>query len=138
MASLQSSPKVFFIPGVFNDTMEMLTEAHNYFNHYGDEDQASIDTHLRTLYCSEMTRITLRLSSIMAWIIVQRSVASGKISAEEAATRYGLDFQDICLVDNRMLHGVLPPYVCSLLDRSYDLYGRVLRLDVQIKEATLH
>ena len=71
---------------------------------------------------------------IMAWIMVQRAVFSNKIPAEEAADRYGLDFQDVCMVDNRMLHGVLPSYVCYLLDRSYELYERVYRLDGQIKQ----
>lgn len=130
--------KVLFIPGVFNQTLNMLDEARDYFSQYGEEDQEGIEPHLRALYCSEMTRITLRLSSIMAWIIVQRAVASGKIEAAEAASRYGLDFQDICTVDNRVLHGVMPPYVCSLLDRSLELYERVQRLDDQIKEAVLH
>jgi regulator of CtrA degradation len=81
-----------------------------------------------------MSRITLRLSSVMAWIMIQRAVFSGKLQAQEAANRYGLDFRDICLVDNRVLHGVLPSYVCLLLDRSLELYERVMRLDDNIKE----
>jgi regulator of CtrA degradation len=80
-----------------------------------------------------MSRITLRLSSIMAWLMVQRAVFTGKIMAEDAASQYGLDFKEVCLVDNRMLHGVLPSYVCYLLDRSLELYERVYRLDGQVK-----
>jgi len=128
------SLKVCFMPSVFNEAMDLLEEAHEYFHAYGEEDQALIEPHLRTLYCSEMSRITLRLSAIMAWIIVQRSVVSGKIAPEEAATRYGLDFQDICLVDNRVLRGVMPPHVCTMLDHSLELYERVLRLDHQGKK----
>lgn len=127
------SPNVLFMPGVFNETMQLLTDAHEYFQQFGTDDQQRIDASLKTLYSCEMSRITLRLSSIMAWIMVQRAVFSGKINADEAASRYGLDFQDSCLVDNRMLHGVLPSYVCYLLDRSLELYERVLRLDSQMK-----
>lgn len=128
-----SSPNVLFMPGVFNETMQLLADAHEYFCLFGDDDQKRIDTSLKTLYSCEMSRITLRLSSIMTWIMVQRAVFSGKIVAEEAAERYGLDFQEVCMVDNRMLHGVLPSYVCYLLDRSLELYERVLRLDGQVK-----
>lgn len=127
------APNVLFMPGVFNETMQLLSDAHEYFYRFGDDDQSRIDPNLRTLYSCEMSRITLRLSSIMAWIMAQRAVFTGKIPLEEAAGRYGLDFQDVCRVDNRMLHGVLPSYVCYLLDRSLELYERVLRLDDQTK-----
>lgn len=126
------TPNVIFMSRVFNETMQLLAEAHEYFHMFGKDDQEHIDANLRSLYSCEMSRITLRLSSIMAWIMVQRSVFSGKIPSDEAH-RYSLDFQDICRVDNRVLHGVLPSYVCFLLDRSLELYERVLRLDEQTK-----
>lgn len=128
-----NAPNVLFMPGVFNETMQLLTDAHEYFYLFGEDDQKRISPDLKTLYSCEMSRITLRLSSIMAWIMVQRAVVTGKILAEDAADRYGLDFQDVCMVDNRMLHGVLPSYVCYLLDQTLELYERVLRLDEQIK-----
>ena len=129
-----NAPNVVFMPGIFNETMQLLTDAHEYFYLFGDDDQKRINVELKTLYSCEMSRITLRLSSIMAWIMVQRAVFSKQIPAEEAASRYGLDFKDVCMVDNRMLHGVLPSYVCYLLDRSYELYERVYRLDGQIRQ----
>jgi hypothetical protein len=125
---------VLFMPTVFNEAMQLLNDAHEYFFLFGDDDQSRIDAELRTLYTCEMSRITLRLSSIMSWTMVQRAVFTGKIEADEAAHRYGLDFQHICRVDNRVLHGVLPSYVCYLLDRSLELYERVLRLDEQFKQ----
>lgn len=127
-----NAPNVVFMSGVFDETMTLLAEAHEYFHLHGKDDQEHIESNLRSLYACEMSRITLRLSSIMAWLMVQRAVFNGKIPADEAQ-RYGLDFQDICRVDNRMLHGVLPSYVCFLLDRSFELYERVLRLDGQIR-----
>lgn len=130
----KTAPNVVFMPGIFNETMQLLTDAHEYFFLFGDDDQQRIAPDLKTLYSCEMSRITLRLSSIMAWIMVQRAVFSRKLEADEAANRYGLDFKDVCMVDNRMLHGVLPSYVCYLLDRSLELYERVHRLDGQLKQ----
>ena len=129
----KSAPNVLFMPGVYNETMQLLNDAHEYFHLFGDDDQKRISPDLKSLYSCEMSRITLRLSSIMAWIMVQRAVFTGKILPEDAASRYGLDFKEVCLVDNRMLHGVLPSYVCYLLDRSLELYERVYRLDSQVK-----
>jgi len=129
----KETPHVIFMSGVFDETMQLLAEAHEYFHLFGKDDQERIEENLRSLYACEMSRITLRLSSVMAWLMVQRAVFSGKIPGEEVH-RYGLDFQDICRVDNRVLHGVLPSYVCFLLDRTLELYERVLRLDGQIKK----
>jgi len=125
---------VLFMPGLFNETMQMLADAREYFLLFGEDDQSRLTLDIKTLYSCEMSRITLRLSSIMAWIMVQRAVFSGKIPTEEAVSRYKLDFQDVCLVDNRMLHGILPSYVCYLLDNTLELYERVLRLDTQVKK----
>ena len=125
---------VLFMPGVYNETLQLLHDAHEYFHLFGDDDQNRISPDLKALYNCEMSRITLRLTSIMAWIMVQRAVISGKIDAQEAAESYGLDFKDVCSVDNRMLHGVLPSYVCYLLDRSLELYERVQRLENQSKK----
>lgn len=128
----KAAPNVLFMSGIFDETMQLLAEAHEYFHLFGKDDQEHIEEKLRGLYSCEMSRITLRLSSIMAWLMVQRAVFSGKIPSEEVH-RYSLDFQDICRVDNRVLHGVLPSYVCFLLDRSLELYERVLRLDDQVR-----
>jgi regulator of CtrA degradation len=128
------SPNVLFMPGVFNETLQLLTDAQEYFTLFGEDDQQRIEADLKSLYSREMSRITLRLSSVMAWIMVQRAVFTGKIDADQAAQRYALDFKDACTVDNRMLHGILPSYVCYLLDRSLELYERVMRLDGQFRQ----
>jgi regulator of CtrA degradation len=124
---------VVFMPKVFDETMQLLLEAREYFNSYGEDDQAQISDVGRSIYASEMSRITLRLSAIMAWIMVQRAVHAGRITPDEAAKHYRLDFKDICLVDNTMLHSILPTHVCHLLDATRELYSRVERLDDQFK-----
>lgn len=127
----QVSQNVLFMPSVYNDAMTLLCEAQEYFTSYGTDDQKKLDTSTRTVYACEMSRITLRLSCVMSWILAQRGVVAGQIDTEESA-HYGLEFQNICRVDSRVLHGVLPPYVCYLLDSTYELYERVLRLNSQI------
>jgi regulator of CtrA degradation len=122
------------MPSVFNEAMQLLRDAQEYFTLFGEDDQTRIEGNLRTLYSCEMSRITLRLSSIMAWIMAQRAIIVGKIPSEQAAY-YHLEFQDICRVDNTMLHGVLPSYVCHLLDTSLELYERVVRLDMQVRNS---
>ena len=138
-SSSSNTANVVFMPGIFNETMQLLADAREYFYMFGEEDQEALEENqLRSLYTSEMSRITLRLSSIMAWIIAQRAVVAGKMNAEDAARHHGLDFQDVCLVESNVLHGVMPPYVCLLLDRTHELYERVRRLDTQYRDQLLH
>lgn len=129
----QNSQNVLFMPSVYNDAMTLLCEAQEYFTEFGDDDQRKMDKNIRAIYACEMSRITLRLSCVMSWLLAQRSVVSGQIAVEQSA-HYGLEFQNICRVDNTALHGILPSYVCYLLDSTFELYERVLRLNSQISQ----
>jgi regulator of CtrA degradation len=134
-SNVVESSQIFFMPGLFNETMKLLTEARDYFSTHGEDDQNSVNEYMRAIYASEMSRITLRLSTIMAWTMAQRAVLSGKITAEDAANHHALGYQDVCAVDSSLLHEVLPDHVCHLLDKSHELYSRVLRLDERFRSA---
>jgi len=127
----QASQNVLFMPSVYNDAMTLLYKAQEYFTEFGDDDQIKMEKNIRSLYTCEMSRITLRLSCVMSWLLAQRSVISGDIDSKDSA-HYGLEFQNICRVNNEVLHGILPSYVCYLLDSTLELYERVLRLDSQV------
>ena len=131
----RETPQLFFMSGVLSETMQLLTEARDYFQAYSGTDQQNINEYMRAIYASEMSRITLRLSTIMAWTMAQRAVLVGKLSQEEAAEHHALSYPDVCRVDSKVLHGLLPDYVCTLLDRSYNLYERVARLDERFRMA---
>lgn len=135
ISGTSGSHGVVFIPSVYNDAISLLNDAQEYFSGFGATDQERLEPHLRSIYSCEMARITLRLSSVMSWLLAQRAIADGKINSDDSA-HYNLSFQEICRVDNSVLHGILPSYVCYLLDESFALYERVLRLDVQTQ--TVH
>lgn len=135
IASSIATRKVVFMPSVHNTAMTLLQDAQTYFSEFGDEDQAHLDPHLRAIYNCEMSRITLRLSCVMSWLLARRSAATTSIE-DRRIDNYSLEFKEICMVDNHLLHGILPSYVCYLLDASYELYERVERLDTQSQ--TIH
>lgn len=132
-SNLAEAPQIFFMPSLFNETMRLLTEARDYFSENSAQDQSQVNEYMRSIYASEMSRITLRLSTIMAWTMAQRAVLAGKISQAEAALHHALGYPDVCGVDSSVLHSVLPEYVCHLLDRSHELYERVARLDERFR-----
>jgi regulator of CtrA degradation len=121
--------QLLFLPGVFNETLGLLFDAHQYFQSRGVEEQSVIDDASRAFYANEMTRVTMRLTSVMAWIMVRRAVYAGRIEEEKASEAYRLDGAEICLDHLPEILNALPNYLVYLSERSLQLYERVHRLD---------
>jgi regulator of CtrA degradation len=122
-------PKVVVMPSLLYDkAVDLLRKASDYFNEFGAEDRDTLEPHLQAIYACEMSRITLRLSSVIAWLMEQRSDGYGASKSSN-----DLNFQDICLVDSSLLHGILPDDVCYFLDESFEIYERALRLGMPRK-----
>lgn len=127
--SADNSNQLLFLPGIFNETLALLFDAHHYFQSRGPEEQATLEPSQRPVYAGEMTRVTMRLTSVMAWIMVRRAVHAGRIEAEKATEDYRLDGSDLCLSPAHEEMGYMPYYLNYLSDRSRELYERVWRLD---------
>lgn len=125
----QVNEPVIFMPGVFNETLDLLFESHQYFEFYGEEEQLRLPEHYRIAYTSEMSRITMRLTSIMAWIMVRKAVHAGKLDEETAAEKYRLDGIEVCMDNISSEIDNLPFYIGELAHKSRDLYERIWRLD---------
>lgn len=123
--------QLLFLPGVFNETLSLLFDAHHYFQSRGIEDQATIPAGLRLSYSNEMTRVTMRLTSVMAWLMVRRAVYAGRIEEDKASTAYRLDGAEVCLNHMPDVLEVMPNYLSYLSERSLSLYERIHRLDQQ-------
>jgi regulator of CtrA degradation len=125
----ESDGQLLFLPSVFNETLALLFDAHHYFQARGVKEQAEIRNGDRPLYASEMTRITMRLTSVMAWIMVRRAIHSGRIEEEKASMDYRLEASDICRSHDADVLTKLPNYMIYLSEQSLTLYERVFRLD---------
>jgi len=125
------SQPVLFMPAVFNETLGLLFDTHHYFEQCGEEEQLRLPDNYRSAYTGEMSRITMRLTSIMAWIMVRKAIHTGKLGEDEAAQKYRLDAADICLTPIPKDVINLPFYIGELAERSRSLYERVHRLDEQ-------
>lgn len=123
---------LIFFSTMFDETMKLLLDSHEYFSVYGPHDQAEAAPVEKLLYTAEMSRITLRLSSVMAWLLARRAEFAGQISREEAIAQFRLAFNDICLKEMPEMNQVLPSYMCELMGRSLHLYRRASRLDDMI------
>lgn len=121
--------QLLFLPGVFNETLSLLFDAHHYFQSRGSIDQAVIPPDMQLQYSNEMTRVTMRLTSVMAWLMVRRAVYAGRIEEEKANDNYRLDGAEVCLNHHPEVLAELPHYLCQLSERSLKIYERIHRLD---------
>lgn len=120
---------LLFMPHMYEETMALLVNAHEYFSSSGRIDQQHYGEIERLIYASEMSRITLRLSAVMAWIMARRAQQEGELTSEEVRESYELGHRETCTETYPEIQYMLPEYVVKLIERSKDLYDRASRLE---------
>ena len=128
-----------FFSNLHDETLALLIETRNYIQSLRIQNQSVIDANRpleKADYLDlslETMRLTSRLTQVMAWMLAQRAVSAGEITAEEGASeRFRLSGKSVCLKHDLSNSGHLPEHLCGLLRRSHDLYLRVSRLEAQI------
>ena len=114
----------------YDETMALLIEARDYLaqNHGLAQERGSL-AH-RLVYAHETLRLTTRLPQVMAWVLAQRAIHAGEISADGARGKeHQLAARELCLADDAKAMAMLPPYLQSLSKRAVELYRRIDRLD---------
>lgn len=134
-AAAKNNPNLLFMPKLFHETMDIIFDSYEFFQIQDAMDDGRMSPHMRSLISNEMSRITMRLTSVMAWLMARKAVTSGQISDEQARAEYRIDGVDQCLERNPSLEALLPEYMIDLLDKSHKLYERVWRMDQALYEA---
>ncbi len=119
-----------FINRTFDETLQLLEEALDYSTHCWKEDVRGLPNDKSMQVTGERMRLTARLSEIMAWVMVHKAVASGEMTAEQAQSgEYHLSAHDVCLAGNGDKPDACPERLGGMLDRSRDIYSRVIKMD---------
>lgn len=119
-----------FFRGTYDEAFDLLVEARNYVEYampalrHGPTPPDPVSVTEETL------RLTSRLTQVMAWLLAQRAVQEGEIGADEFSEgRYRLEGQSVCLKRSFDRMDDLPRGLQDLMERSYQLYARIQRLD---------
>ncbi|HUA50954.1 MAG TPA: DUF1465 family protein [Candidatus Sulfotelmatobacter sp.] len=134
-SEIRTESTVYF-DRTYRETMTLLVEARDYMRFREPVDRGALpDDHRLAVNC-EALRLTSRLTHIMAWLLIQKAVHAGEMTAAEAAAAdHRLAGQSVCL-ERTVTGGIaLPPALGRLLERSYQLYTRVERLDALVARA---
>jgi regulator of CtrA degradation len=114
----------------FEEGMGMVEETATYLDGKGRAESKLLPSKAALAYAGESMRLTTRLMQVASWLLVQRAVAEGEMTTDEAAKeKYRLGAREICRGRRAENADLLPPKLLDLLERSMHLYERVERLD---------
>ena len=121
---------------LFRDGMALVEETAAYLDGEGRVQSKSLPRAGSLAYATESMRLTTRLMQMASWLLLQRAVNEGEMSAEQAgneknkvrldtlsSTRGGSGWQD------------LPQELSDLIERSVRLQERIQHLDRMIYES---
>ncbi len=132
-APATDGPRITPLLRTYDEAFGLLVEARNYVVQGQPLEERGLPPQERLRIGLETMRLTTRLTQAMAWLLAQRAVMTGELSAEQAASEdYALGAQALCLADDAA-PPPLPPRLQDLMDRSASLYRRVDRLDRQAR-----
>jgi regulator of CtrA degradation len=111
----------------FQEGMELVEETAAYLDGDGRRESKLLSRPTALLYAGESMKLTTRLMQIASWLLVQRAVREGDLTAEAACeARYRLADR---ATTTEPSHPELPIALVEYLVRTERLYDRVLHLD---------
>lgn len=120
---------------LFRDGMRLVEDTAAYLDGDGRDQSRHLGRVAALAYASESMRLTTRLMQIASWLLLQRAVNEGEMSADEAAAdkrRTRTAWQAVPAPAPEAAQ--LPPDLLSLIDASLDLQARIQRLDSMMCE----
>jgi regulator of CtrA degradation len=125
-----------FFKRTFDETVSLLVETRNYIEYADPADAGGLTTAAKLRIHAETMRITARLAQAMAWLLAQKAVAAGELSATEAVgDRFAVPDDPTCMAETDEEPGELPTALVDLLGRSRRLYVRVRNLDALVRRS---
>lgn len=134
MADVQHMARIHrrLIDSIYTEAMLLADEARAYFDIFGRDERDTLDALSRVAFSCESLKVTTRLMHIIAWLLTQRAVHAGELSAAEArlpSRRLG----DNPVTEAATL-AAMPGQAATIIQASIDLHRRVARLDATQEE----
>jgi regulator of CtrA degradation len=120
---------------LFEEGMELVEETAAYLDGPGREESRPLPRPITVAYASESMRLTTRLMQIASWLLVQRAVAEGEMTADQGQaekSRVRLASQDATATIAEF--EALPARLRELVGLAARLHARILHLEQIIAE----
>lgn len=121
---------------LFREGMGLVELTANYLDGDGRSESAALPREVSLVYATESMRLTTRLMQIASWLLVQRAVAEGEMTAEQArAEKNKVRIAEPMLQPTSAEAARLPLRLRELIAHSIRLQERIGHLENQMSQA---
>jgi regulator of CtrA degradation len=121
---------------LFREGMGLVEATASYLDGDGRAESAALPREVSLTYATESMRLTTRLMQIASWLLVQRAVAEGEMSAEQARNEHNkVRIAESMLQPSSAEAERLPQRLRDLVAHSVRLQDRIRNLDEQMSGA---
>jgi len=120
---------------LFQEGMELVEETAAYLDGQGREDSRLLKREASVAYASESMRLTTRLMQIASWLLLQRAVAEGEITPDQArAEKARVRLNSMETATTLVEYEALPLRLRELIGLATRLHARILHLERLLSE----
>lgn len=115
---------------VFREGMALVEETASYLDGPGRRDSRDLPRPVSISYATESMRLTTRLMQLASWLLLQRAIKEGEMTAKDAADdKYRINLASLKNGGGLEIEEGLPDGLTDLIYRSHRLLDRIGRLD---------
>ena len=119
---------------IFREGMDLVEETASYLDGPGRADSRQLARMSAMAYATESMRLTTRLMQLASWLLLQRAVKDGELTANEAQKeKYRINLKDVGVQSETEGSDSLPGALSDLIARSFALYRRIVHLDDMLR-----
>ncbi len=119
-----------FIEARLDGAHSLLHSTHEYIKWQAPLDVEELDSEVVYKISAEALRVTVRMTQIIAWLMLQKAVLEGELTQKEFLSEEYRVLQGLqCTEKGAEEDDDVPPRLRDLLKESRELYTRILRLD---------
>ena len=116
--------------GLYREGMALIEEVAAYLDGEGRQDSRLLAREAAFVYATESMRLTTRLMQLASWLLLQRAVNEGEITAENARSeKEKVRFSASPSQRGGPGYEELPTRLVDYIDRGDRLFDRVMQLD---------
>jgi regulator of CtrA degradation len=121
---------------MFREGMALVEETASYLDGEGRRESNRLSRSTSLAYATESMRLTTRLMQLASWLLLQRAVNEGDLSADQAnQERSKVKLGALSTATGGQPWDDLPTRLRLLIERSLRLQERVVRLDEALRSA---
>ena len=121
----------------FKEGMGLVEETANYLDGEGRLDSRVLDRTGAIAYATESMRLTTRLMQMASWLLLQRALASGELTSNDASReKHRINLGEIGRGHEIQGAEQLPDGLKAMVERSLRLLDRIKTLDVMLLNRT--